>query len=105
MSAATYTGVALIVFLLTGAIQFAGWTRIGASHMKDEPNAKRAALRRWIVFALAYQVAVLAGIGVYVFITVRTHPPAGWAAPAIGAVFGTALPLQLVVYSISRANR
>jgi hypothetical protein len=28
-----------------------------------------------------------------------------WAVPAIGLVLGTALPLQLVVLRISRANR
>ncbi|HEY8811186.1 MAG TPA: hypothetical protein VIO86_01705 [Candidatus Dormibacteraeota bacterium] len=28
-----------------------------------------------------------------------------WTAPAIGLVLGTALPLQLVVLRISRANR
>jgi hypothetical protein len=28
-----------------------------------------------------------------------------WAVPAIGLVLGTALPLQLVVMRISRANR
>jgi hypothetical protein len=66
----------------------------------------RGAAVRWIKVSLAWQVLVLAGSAAYVIGQSSSHPPGfDWIAPALGAVLGTALPLQLVVVSLMRSMR
>jgi hypothetical protein len=55
---------------------------------------------------LAWQVGVVAASAIYVAVLASTHPRGlAWVAPALGAVFGTAMPLQVVVVAILRAGR
>jgi hypothetical protein len=67
---------------------------------------RRAALVGWARFAIAWQVTVLIiGAAWTLPFALGHHHGYAWAVPAIGLVLGTALPLQLVVMRISRANR
>ena len=66
----------------------------------------RPALKRWVTFATVWQLAVLGGCGLYmVVLSTRHGQGVAWISPAVGAVFGTALPLQLVVVAILRSAR
>jgi hypothetical protein len=66
----------------------------------------RPALKRWIKVTGAWNVLVAAGCVVYFFAVSSRHGHAlAWVAPPIGAVFGSALALQLVVMPIARAAR
>ena len=69
-------------------------------------DSGRAALLGWARFVIIWQVAVLVLAGLWILSFVSNHVHGfTWAIPAIGLVLGTALPLQLVVMRISRANR
>jgi hypothetical protein len=66
----------------------------------------RPAIGRWVKTVLVFQTIVLLATGTYVAVLASRHPHGiAWAAPAIGAVIGAALPLQLAVVSILRAGR
>jgi hypothetical protein len=66
----------------------------------------RPALKRWIKIAIVWQVLVLAACTVYMVVLSSRHAPGiAWISPAVGGVFGTALPLQFVVISIARSAR
>ena len=66
----------------------------------------RPAIGRWLKVVLAWQVGVVAASATYVAVLASMHPRGlAWVAPALGAVFGTALPLQVVVVAILRAGR
>jgi len=61
---------------------------------------------RWIKVDLVLQTAILAGAGVYIAVQTSNHVRgAGLVAPPVGAVVGSALPLQLVVAAMLRAVR
>jgi len=63
-------------------------------------------MKRWVVFALAWQTLVIAGCFVYAFLMSRTHPTGlAWIAPPIAALVGTALPYQLAATRLMRAVR
>ncbi|HEX6488530.1 MAG TPA: hypothetical protein VF137_06605 [Candidatus Dormibacteraeota bacterium] len=93
--------------MVTAAVQYAGWLRLGARRATEgSVEQRRSALRRWLVFAVAWQLAVLVGIGIYIaVISGGSHSSAAWIAPAAGALVGTALPLQVVVMSLMRGLR
>ena len=66
----------------------------------------RPAIGRWLKVVLLWQVLVVAVAASYVGVLASAHPRGfAWAVPAIGAVFGTALPLQVAVFAILRASR
>jgi hypothetical protein len=66
----------------------------------------RPALKRWIKVTGAWNLLVAAGCVVYfVLVSSRHGHTVAWIAPPIGAVFGSALALQLVVMPIARATR
>ena len=66
----------------------------------------RPAIFTWLKVVLAWQVAVVAVSATYVAVVGSKHPGGfAWVAPAIGAVFGTAMPLQVAVIAIMRAGR
>ena len=66
----------------------------------------RSAVGRWLKVVLAWQVVVLVVAAGYVALLSSAHPTGyAWVAPAIGAVFGTAIPLQLAVFAILLASR
>jgi len=66
----------------------------------------RPAIGRWVKTVLVFQTLVLLATGLYIWVMASKHLHGiAWTAPAIGAVIGTALPLQLAVMSILRAGR
>jgi hypothetical protein len=66
----------------------------------------RQAAVRWIKVSVAWQALVLAGSAAYVLALSPGHAHGfDWIAPALGALLGTALPLQLVVVSLMRSMR
>ena len=66
----------------------------------------RSAVGRWLKVVLAWQVVVLAVSAGYVALLSSAHATGyAWVAPALGAVFGTAIPLQVAVFAILRASR
>ena len=105
MTDAAYLGIGMVACAAAAAIQYGGWRRLGGVRATTgEIEARRRALRSWVIFAVVWQVALLAAVGVYVLIQSAAHPPqVAWPAPAVGAVVGTALPLQLVVIALMRA--
>jgi putative flippase GtrA len=92
---------------VAGAAQYLGWRRFGGVHATEgSPAERRAALRRWVKFATALQVGVVAFAVAYLVLLSRHYAHGGlWAAPAIGVIVGTALPLQVVVSNLLRALR
>ena len=88
-------------------MQYAGYDRILATSLREaDVDATRRGLRRWLVFALGWQVLVIAGCFVYAFVMTRTHRSGlAWIAPPIGALLGTALPYQLAASRLLRAVR
>ncbi|OLC23699.1 MAG: hypothetical protein AUG06_02315 [Actinobacteria bacterium 13_1_20CM_2_65_11] len=66
----------------------------------------RPAIGRWLKVVLLWQVLVVAAAATYVGVLASAHTRGfAWAVPAIAAVFGTALPLQVAVFAILRASR
>jgi len=66
----------------------------------------RPAIGRWLKVVLLWQVLVVAVAASYVGVLASQHTRGfAWAVPAIAAVFGTALPLQVAVFAILRASR
>ena len=98
-----YLAVALAVFAGAAAIQvglYLGLLRpaLAASDM--------ARSRRWLAGALGWQAVVLVASAAYVFGRAGSHPAGlAWIAPALAALLGTALPLQLAVGAVLRAAR
>jgi hypothetical protein len=71
-----------------------------------EPDLIRPAVKRWVKTVIYWQVFVLVASGLYMVVLGSRHGPGFlWISPAVGAVFGTAIPLQLVVGSTLRAAR
>ncbi len=66
----------------------------------------RAAVGRWLKVVLVWQAVVVAGSATYVAVLASQHTRGfAWVAPAVGAVFGTALPLQVAVIAMLRAGK
>jgi hypothetical protein len=96
-----------VAFLLAFAVQYGLYHRLlrDALHTRDLLQV-RPALTRWIKVAIVWQVLVLVACGVYLVAFGPGHrQSAAWISPAVGAVFGTAIPLQLVVMAILRSMR
>ena len=71
-----------------------------------ELETARPAITRWVKTVLVYQTVVVLATVTYVALTASRHPHGlAWTAPAVGAVVGTALPLQIAVMAILRAAR
>lgn len=104
LSDTAYIALGLLAGAIAAGVQYVGWTRLGGRRATTgSAEARRQALRRWILFAFGWQAAVLAFVGVYVGLQLSGHPGSpAWPAPAVGAVVGTALPLQVVVISLLR---
>ena len=69
-------------------------------------EAARPAITRWVKVAIVYQAAVVVVAGGYIAVVASGHPRGlAWTAPPLGAVIGTALPLQLAVMTILRTGR
>ena len=101
----TYLAAAAAVFTACVAVQYLAYARLLLPGLRrPEVAEKRRALKRWFAFAVAWQAALLAAVAAYAFPISRSHPTdATWVAPAVAAILGTALPLQLAVVRIARA--
>jgi hypothetical protein len=97
----------LVAFLAACAVHYAGYQRfLGSALREEDPALRRSALVGWARFAVAWQVTVLIVAAAWILPFALRHAHGfTWGIPAIGLVLGTALPLQLVVMRISRANR
>jgi hypothetical protein len=95
------------VFLVAFAIQYGLYHRLLREPLRTrDPELMRPAFMRWIKVAIPWQGLVLVGCAIYLLVFGSRHPPAiPWVSPAIGAAFGTALPLQLVAMAALRAAR
>ena len=82
-----------------------GWLLRPALSKRDLA-VMRPAIFRWLKVVIVWQVAVVVASATYVAVLGSKHPGGfAWVAPAIGAIFGTAMPLQLAVIAIMRAGR
>lgn len=99
-----YLAVAAVVFIGCLVVQFAGYDRILAAGLRAPDVAGRQrALKRWLLFALAWQTLVIAGVFAYAFVATRAHPSGlAWVTPPLGALLGTALPYQLAATRLIR---
>ncbi|HSR22965.1 MAG TPA: hypothetical protein VLW53_05415 [Candidatus Eisenbacteria bacterium] len=94
---------AAAVFVACLAVQFAGYDRILAAGLRDpEVDGRRRALKRWVVFAVAWQALVIAGVLAYALVVPRAG--LAWIAPPVAALLGTALPYQLAASRLIRAG-
>ena len=107
LSDGTYLVLGLVGFLAAAAVQYGLYASMlqRALRLADLELA-RPAIARWVKTVLVFQTLVLLATGSYVAVMASRHLHGiAWTAPAIGAVIGTALPLQLAVMSILRAGR
>ena len=107
LSDSAYLGLGFLATGAAAAVQYFGWIRFGGSHATHGTHEeRRLALRHWVLFTVTWQVTVLVFVGVYVAVMIAGHTRGAlWAAPAVGAVVGTALPLQVVVAVLLRSLR
>ena len=107
MADTTWLGLGCVAFLVSAAVQLAGWARLLARPLRSAAADDRGAtIRRWLVFAVGWQIAVVLVAGAYLAVQMRSGSPArAWVAPAAGAVLGNLVPLQLAVATLSRAVR
>lgn len=96
------------VFVLALGVQLGLYVRLLHRQLRTgDLEQARPAVTRWIKTAIVYQAVVLLASGAYVVVVSASGHPHGlaWVAPALGAVIGTALPLQVAVATILRAAR
>jgi hypothetical protein len=88
-------------------VQYLGYDRLLAAGLRETGvEARQRGIKRWLVFALAWQTLVIAGCFVYAFVMTRTHHAGlAWISPPIAALLGTALPYQLAASRLLRAVR
>jgi hypothetical protein len=100
-------GLGLVAFAAACVIQLAIYYRLLREPLRAHDLEQiRAALKRWIKVAIIWQVLVLGACALYLAAFGSRHGPGiAWIFPAVGAVFGTALPLQFVVMAILRSAR
>ena len=105
MSEGAYLGAGVAAFLVCLAVQLGGYYRLLQPALRaSEAPQRRLGLRRWVAFLVVWQLLVIAAVVVYAVLAARSHPHGlAWAAPALGAIAGTAIPLQLAVAGISRS--
>ena len=61
----------------------------------------RPGIERWLKVVIVWQALVMVGSGTYMAVLASAHTRGyAWVAPAVGAVFGTAVPLQFAVFAI-----
>jgi len=73
---------------------------------ESDPASRQRGLKRWVLFALAFQSLVIVGVFAYAFAVTRAHRSGFlWIAPPLAALLGTALPYQMAVMRLARAGR
>jgi len=107
LSDSAFLGFGVLAFLVTLSVQYGLYHLLLRRPLLTHDVARRrAAIGRWLKVVLLWQALVVAVSASYVVVlaSMHTHGSA-WAVPAIGAAFGTALPLQIAVFAILRAGR
>ena len=106
MSDSLYVASGLFVFVLCVAVHWALYATSSPRVRVADLDRRRQALLRWFALLAVWELAVLALIAVYVALARQANEGFGaWTAPALGALAGNTLPLQLTVIAISRATR
>jgi hypothetical protein len=107
LSDSTYLAVGAAAFLVAAAIQYGLYHRFLREPLRAHDVEKaRPAFIRWISIAIVWQVLVLGGSAAYMLALSSRHGPGiAWVTPAVGATFGTALPLQFVAMAALRFAR
>ena len=107
LSDSAYAGLGLVAFLVAFAVQYGLYHRLLHAALRSREVALlRPALKRWIKIAIVWQALVLGGCVLYLVLLNSRHGLGiAWISPAVGAVFGTALPLQFVAVAILRSAR
>ena len=85
-------------------VQYGLYHRLLHAALKaPDPAVLRPALKRWLKIAIVWQALVLGGCALYLALLSSRHGQGiAWISPAVGVVFGTALPLQFVAVTILR---
>jgi hypothetical protein len=96
-----------LAFLLALTVQYGLYHRLLRDPMRARNLAEaRPALALWLKIVVAWQVVVGGASVAYVALMASRHTHGvAWIAPPIGAVFGTAIPLQVAVAAIMRIGR
>jgi hypothetical protein len=94
-------------FLGACAIHYLGWRRFLGARLNDpDPERRRAGLAAWARFAISWQLLVIVLCVAWLIpVGLGRHAGYAWIAPPAGLVIGAALPLQLVVMSITRSAK
>jgi hypothetical protein len=88
------------------AVHWALYARFAPRFRSDDLELRRSAVLSYFKWLAAWEAAVLLAAVAYLLVLRSAHPSGlAWIAPAVGAVVGNALPLQLVVVAVSRASR
>jgi hypothetical protein len=87
------------------AVQYIAYSRVLVPGLRSaEPGQKRRALKRWLLFVAAWQALLIAALVAYALLLPPTRRIGiVWVTPPLGALIGTALPLQLAVVRITRS--
>jgi hypothetical protein len=93
--------------LVAAAVQYGLYHFLLREPLRSRDVEKtRPAFVRWMVIAIVWQGFVLGGSAIYVLAPGSWHGPGfAWVSPAVGATFGSALPLQFVAMSALRMAR
>ena len=107
MSDSGYLAVSAAVFVAAALVQLGLYFRLLRPSLQTrDPELIRSGMIRWIKIDLVIQAAILIGAGVYIAVqTSHRVRGAGLVGPSVGAVLGSALPLQLVVAAMLRSIR
>ena len=107
LTGSSYLALGAGVFILAVAVQLGLYLWLLRPALARAPARDPVrALVRWLALDLVWQVAVLAGAWAYVQSNSGSHPAGvAWIVPALAAILGTALPLQLVAATALRAAR
>jgi hypothetical protein len=87
------------------AVQYIAYLRLLLPGLRAaQPDLKRRALKRWLLFVAAWQALLIAALVAYALLLPATRRIGiVWVTPPLGALIGTALPLQLAVVRIARS--
>jgi hypothetical protein len=103
----SYLALSAAIFVTAALVQLGLYFRLLRPSLQTRDVALvRAGMVRWIKIDLVIQVAILAAAGAYIAVQTSNHVRgAGVVGPPVGAVLGSALPLQVVVAAMLRAVR
>lgn len=107
LSDSAFLVAGVVAFLVTLAVQYSLYHRLLRRSLQTrDVDRMRAGISRWLKVVLVWQVVVVAASAIYVGVIASQHTRGfAWAVPAIAAVFGTAMPLQVAVVAILRTVR